>query len=413
MNAAIGLLFGLLGFSVLVFAGVAAYLAGARRKETVTVEDPSPTYREPALLQERRDVSVMQRIREMPRSVAVLIVALAALFSALIAVRIDPALLSDAYRAVAPRYEEVPAGHRGVIVDRHGGFPLRVPLEPGRHLVLSDERMELVDCETDAPREFETWTKTTDGLDIGLRFSGQVRFSCSDELVWRVVQERAILDESESSYGAWEFYITPAVSNAFQDLIDGRSSGSVYLDRDEIIAAVTRRIDSLQQQAVVDIASIELVLPKGLSDNGQPDRPAIVQFDFPSLEGWSTTLNEYRDEIVYTRHRPGVTIRVMTWPEAEGSPEHLVGSYAAGRSDRVRSGSDSPPVTDAAVESSDVAWFISIDRRDGHFITTVIHGMRSRSPGVNLLFIGTCEGTSDCGYTALADLAYRIRPRVD
>ena len=392
----------------IAFAVVWGYVIGAKRKNTATVENPVAGYRDPAMYQTEQDVSVSQRLQEMPKSVMAAIAVLGVLLGPVLAMSYCPTLFADPWRAVTPRYEVVPEGYRGVIVEGREDRSPGAVLEPGRYLVWLEQRIELVRCQTDTTEEYEAWTRTTDGQAIGLRFSGQARFACTDPMVWRVVQERGYWGEPASTYGAWDFYVTPAVQNAFLALIEGRSVQYVYQHRDEIVAAATRRIDSLQL-AEVDIASIELILPKGLSDNGQSDRPVIAQFELPSLEGWSTAFNEDRDEVVYTRHRPGVTIRVMTWPEAEGSPEHLIGTYAAGRSDRV----GPPPTADASAGSSDDAWLISVGRRDGHPITRVIYGMRSRRPGVNLLFIETCENSPDCGFVELADLAYRIRPHVD
>jgi len=378
----------LLGFLALVLAGVGGFLAVASRKETMTVENPTAGYRQPALTKTVRHISIWQRLKEMPPSTAAIIVALAVLFSVDIAAIVCSESVADAWRAVAPRFDEVPAGYRGIIVDRYGNQADEDVLEPGRHFVWSQEGIARVSCwpSAIASETFEPTAQTVDGHRIGLRVIGQARFACDDGAVRRVVEDRR--GEEALPHDAWYDYVVPTVRSAFYGMIDTRSAEEVCRDRNMITEALVRYVQSLMQ-VEIDIQSVELILPDDLCDTGQTAQPTFSWSELPSLDGWSATAEG--NWFTY-RHRESISyVSVMPMSTDRGTPEDLVREIQS-ESDRTYAGRllESSLIRGA---SGDLVYIRSV-QSDGGIMYDFSTVMESSRPGVNVLVFGLCYEAS-------------------
>ncbi|MEA3249501.1 MAG: SPFH domain-containing protein [Patescibacteria group bacterium] len=231
----------------------ACYLLGLRHKEVVTENEENPGYRNAAIVNQVKELTFWRLLKSSPWSVHFLIGQFVFFGVAMVVVSSGGVnewigqTASSTYHAVAPRYDEVPYGHRGIVVDRHGRLqPGSAVLNPGSHFVFSNERISLVDCSAGTDEEVEVTARTPDRYTFEMRVRGSVRFRCNDWAVHRVVERFGgtpadVIDADD----AWDSYVVPVVRNSFRDSVRGRTAEYVSENMDEIMAGVLRRLDTV------------------------------------------------------------------------------------------------------------------------------------------------------------------------
>lgn len=383
---------GLLVFVLVLCGGTLIYMVAARRREKVMVENEGAGYRDAALTEECRHVSWSRLFRELPLRHFKFITVFAAVCGLIVGywgviAGVERSAIVDAARSVLPRYETVAMDSRGMVVDSRNQ-PVGDVLDFGPHFVWSHERIATVYCSpTLTTMTYETYVMTTDHRYVGLRARGLAAFYCADDVVRRIVSERRGVDAWRED--AWNSYIVPMVRDAFEALTHGQTAAEISGNRREIVEAIGRR---MQQSTTVQVSSpfVELLLSEARDDEERSSAPSLSDFDFPILEGWSTSSAD--SWFTYSQRQTNSFISIRLLSSARGTPEEMIREIQSESSDR--------PYTGRIIESSLIRGasgdlFLTRAFRDdgGNVLYDFSTVMESGRPGVNLLIFGLCNET--------------------
>lgn len=388
---------------LLLFTQLAAY----RRKEMLRREIPNPGYRTPAVSCVIRDVPVRQLFGEMGFGVFVSLCIIAVAFALLAAALGSDSQLTSYYRAVMPRFDEVPEGHRGVVFDRFGGVSDGDVRRPGEHFVWSRERMGLMDCRFGPERGYVADAMTSDGRVYAMSIRARAAFRCLDPSVRRIMGEASNVRNFDEGY-AWFIFVLPTLRNALEASVRDHDARYVEAHRQEITEGILRLLRYGLEGVEVDVERCEMRL------RGEPlselPQPRISDFELPHIDGWSVSMNSREPGSArYRHHEEFAFLAVHFLPMSDGSPETLIRSLT-GRNDRRYAGY---AIRETFTRGSDGSF--SLHRRDVSPTGYVYHerftALETDRPGVIMMVHGI-SNDDDLGtmLTALNRVVVTVRP---
>ncbi len=309
-----------LTFLALLVTVAVGFVSVVRRRERLTVENPNPGYRKPALHQEVRDVSAMRLLKEMPWQLGALYLVMALMSAGYVAMQADD-FTGRVYRVLMPRYDEVPENHRGMVFDRFGGISDDDVRQPGSHFVWSGERLGLISCLPGQSRHYSATAVSSDGRRFEFSIRGSAVFRCDDASVHRIM-ERLRYGQTIDDADAWDYYVRSALHGALEDSISGHTARYVHDHEREITDGLLRLLRHGLADVEVGIDSYALDLwGEPLPD--EAPRSLISSIVLPEYGGWSVSgLGD--DTVRYSDRRTGASVFVQVLPSDGMSRERTI-----------------------------------------------------------------------------------------
>lgn len=394
---------------------VLGYLLGADHKRRVTRSVENPGYRNPALVQELKGVPMIRLLMDMPRAVKA-IFAMNLLLLGITLIAGKPAashwigrVAEDVYDAAPLRFDEVPDGFRGVVVDRFNRPTTLRVLTPGRHFVWGSEHIAQVDCLHRSVNSLEVRAETSDGVPVTLRLRADVRLSCYEDSIFNLVNRNAGFDTGPDD--GWRLDVVPSVRREFDFLIRSMTAQEAREREIEIQAMVwVYAHSSFPNSTWSDMLTNEVLLPESAGTGPESRARGLSGFEFPSMEGWSTSVFA-RDHVLFRDQSSSTLVSMQFLSDDDADPEEIING-AADSGDRVYAGR----VIHAGVgrtASGDLYLFRALGAAAAsHYEYVTV--LPSGRPGVRVYIYAVCrEGDIETMMGALDRIIARVRPTED